>query len=133
MKGVNEDDTGGVAGHEDFELIEADWVVDVFIGDVEEEIIVLGEPGLGVAGGDDFFGRVVEADVTDGAPGELDAGEGDAVDDGVCKCQGDGGFADFGSTGEEDEGVWVEECGGGGTLEVLEVGVGEVEEGTFHS
>jgi hypothetical protein len=27
----------------------------------------------------------------------------------------------------------VEECGGGGTLEELEMGVGEVEEGTFHS
>lgn len=133
MKGVNEDDTGGVAGHEDFELIEAKWVVDVFVGDVEEEVVVFGEPGLGVAGGDDFFGGVVEADVTDGALGELDAGEGDAVDDGVCECQGDSGFADFGSSGEEDESVWVEECGGGGTLEVLEVGVGEVEEGTFHS
>ena len=133
MKGVNKDDAGGVAGHEDFELIEATWVVDVFVGDVEDEIIVLGEPGLGVAGGDDFFGGVVEADVTDRALGELDAGEGDAIDDGVCECQGDSGFADFGSAGEEDESVWVEECGGGGTLEVLEVGVGEVEEGTFHS
>jgi hypothetical protein len=27
----------------------------------------------------------------------------------------------------------VEECGGSGTLEELEMGVGEVEEGTFHS
>ncbi len=107
-------------------------MVDVFVGDVEEEVVVVGEPGLGVAGGDDFFGGVVEAHESDGALGELNAGEGDAVDDGVCECQGDRGFADFGSSGEEDEGVWVEECGGGGTLEVLEVGVGEVEEGTFH-
>jgi hypothetical protein len=27
----------------------------------------------------------------------------------------------------------VEECGGGGTLEELEMGVGEVEEGAVHS
>ena len=81
MKGVDEDDTGGVARHEDFELIEANWVVDVFVGDVEEEVVILGEPGLGVAGGDNFFGGVVVADVTDGALGELDAGEGDAIDE----------------------------------------------------
>jgi len=84
VKGVDEDDTGGVARHEDFELIEANWVVDVFVGDVEEEVIVLGEPGLGVAGGDDFFGGVVEAHESDGALGEVNTGEGDAVDNGVC-------------------------------------------------
>ena len=108
-------------------------MVDVLVGDVEEEVVVFDEPGLGVAGGDDFFGRVVEADVTDRALGELDAGEGDAVDDGVCQCQGDSGFADFGSSGEEDKRVGVEEGGGGGSMEEFEGAVGEVEEGAFHS
>ena len=108
-------------------------MVDVFVGDVEEEVVVFGEPGLGVAGGDDFFGGVVEAHESDGALGEGDASEGDAVDDGVCQCQGDRGFADFGSSREEDERVWVEEGCGGGSMEEFEGAVGEVEEGTFHS
>ena len=108
-------------------------MVDVLVGDVEEEVVVFGEPGLGVAGGDDFFGGVVEAHESDGALREVDAGEGDAVDDGVCQCQGDSGFSDFGSSREEDERVGVEEGCGGGSMEEFEGAVGEVEEGTFHS
>ena len=103
-------------------------MVDVLVGDVEEEVVVFGEPGLGVAGGDDFFGGVVEAHESDGA-----LREGDAVDDGVCQCQGDRGFSDFGSSREEDERVGVEESCGGGSMEEFEGAVGEVEEGTFHS
>jgi hypothetical protein len=64
---------------------------------------------VAVDGGEDFGGGVVEADVADGGFGQTESGEGLSVNDGVGKGDGEGGFAGFGKSGEEDEGVFDEE------------------------
>ena len=110
MEGVDEEDG--------FSFVLDEEVLDLFLSgrsvyriaaEAEVERGGLVDVGVTVEGGKDFAGGVVEAEKAGGGLLHRESAEGPSLGDCFGKRDCDGGFADFGRTGEEDEAVSTEE------------------------
>ncbi len=111
MEGVDEEDGFSfVFDEEVLDLFLSGGSVDRVAAEAEVERGGLVDVGVTVEGGEDFAGGVVEAEKPSGGLFHRESGEGPSLGDGFGERHCDGGLADFGRSGEEDEAVLTEEA-----------------------
>lgn len=110
MQGVDEEDGFSfVFDEEVLDLFLPGRSVDRVAAEAEVERCGWVDVGVTVEGGEDFAGGVVEAEKPGGGLFHRESAEGLSLGDCFGERDGDGGFADFGRSGKEDEAVLTEE------------------------